>query len=157
MPYKYLKPFRTLSNISWIHGASKEKLICYRNEERTRHAHDKFTSATTNKRKGKLFQTKHRCSDADCVTLEVPSNWGALPNPEGSTQIRKCPDVPLRGGLYTPPQTPQDSGGLRRTLIAWHWAKIGGVRWRLWSLPEYGIIQWSLWIPTIHFRWIPVD
>ena len=30
----------------------------------------------------------------------------------------------------------------------------GGVRW---SLPEYGIIQWSLWIPTILFRWIPVD
>ena len=26
-----------------------------------------------------------------------------------------------------------------------------------WSLPEYGIIRWSLWIPTILFRWIPMD
>ena len=75
-PYKYLKPFRTLSNISWIHGASKEKLIRHRNKERTQRARDKFTSATTDKRKGKLFQTRHRCSDAflwpACMTLEVP-------------------------------------------------------------------------------------
>ena len=34
------------------------------------------------------------------------------------------------------------------------WEESGGVQW---SPPEYGIIWWSLWIPTMLFRWIPLD
>ena len=105
-PYKYLKPFRTLSNISWIHGASKEKPIRHRNKERTGRALNKFVSATTGKAHRKTLPNWASvfwrlsmtcvCDSWSALTKgndqsnEVPSDRGALPNPEGSTQIRKC-------------------------------------------------------------------
>ena len=45
-------------------------------------ARDKFTSATTNKRKGKLFQTRHRCSDASVAAAAARIWLSAISQPQ---------------------------------------------------------------------------